>query len=199
LINHEASACIIWNYYRRGNTGCCGNNLCAIRRHNVGLMRFSTNMQTLVPLGNLESERSEITSQMDALSASGNTSLYDAVIAAMKQLSTSSDVSLIQAIVLLSEGQDTSSKSSVNDVVRAISTTRNGRTPVLVIPVAYGSDADINSLSAIARASDTKVLSGDPKNIKNLLESIGSYFNSGCLLTWDTYAWITIRPLSQVV
>ncbi len=37
---------------------------------------------------------------------------------------------------------------------------------MLVIPVAYGSDADINALSTIARASDTRVQSGDAKNIK---------------------------------
>ncbi len=145
-------------------------------KNNVGLMRFSTNVQTVVPLGNLESQRADIEAQVDSLSASGNTSLYDAVIAAMKQLSLSSDVSRIQAIVLLSDGQDTSSTASVNDAVRAISVARNGRTPVLVIPVAYGGDADINSLSSIARASDTKVQSGDPKDIKNLLQIIGSYF-----------------------
>ena len=145
-------------------------------KNNVGLMRFSTNVETLVPLGNLESQRSEIESQVSGLSASGNTSLYDAVLVAMKLMSTTSDISRIQAIVLLSDGQDTSSKASVIDAVRAISVARNGRTPVLVIPVAYGSDADINSLSSIARASDTKVQSGDPKNIKNLLEIIGSYF-----------------------
>jgi hypothetical protein len=42
--------------------------------------------------------------------------------------------------------------------------------------VAYGRDADISALNAIARASDTKVQSGDPATIKRLLDVIGSYF-----------------------
>lgn len=145
-------------------------------KNNVGLMRFSSGVQTLVPLGSLESNRTDILSQVDSLNATGNTSLNDALISAMETLSATSDAARIQAIVLLSDGQDTSSNATINDAIRAISDARNGRTPVLVIPVAYGDDADISALSTIARASDTKVQPGDPKNIKSLLEIIGSYF-----------------------
>jgi Ca-activated chloride channel family protein len=145
-------------------------------KNNVGLMRFSSDVQTLVPLGSLESNRTDILNQVDSLNATGNTSLNDALISAMDTLSATSDAARIQAIVLLSDGQDTSSNASLNDAVQAISNARNSRTPVLVIPVAYGDDADISALSAIARASDTKVQSGDPQTIKSLLEIIGSYF-----------------------
>ena len=145
-------------------------------KNNVGLVRFSSDVQTLVPLGSLESNRADILSQVDSLNATGNTSLNDALISAMETLSATSDAARIQAIVLLSDGQDTSSNATINDAIQAISNARNGRTPVLVIPVAYGDDADISSLSTIARASDTKVQPGDPKNIKSLLEIIGSYF-----------------------
>ena len=47
---------------------------------------------------------------------------------------------------------------------------------MLIIPVAYGSDADIAALNSIAQASATKVQSGDPKDILKLLEIISSYF-----------------------
>jgi Ca-activated chloride channel homolog len=145
-------------------------------KNNVSLVRFSTDVQTMVPLASLESNRTDILSQVDTLTARGNTSLYDALIQSVEELSANSDNSRIQAIVLLSDGQDTSSKSSLNAAVRAISNARNSKTPILVIPVAYGSDADISALSSIARASDTKVQSGDPKNIKGVLTIIGSYF-----------------------
>jgi Ca-activated chloride channel family protein len=110
------------------------------------------------------------------LNARGNTALYDALIEAVQQLTADNNASRIKAVVLLSDGQDTASNASLNDAVRAISAARNSRTPVLVIPVAYGSDADINALSNIARASDTRVQSGDPKSIQKLLDIIGSYF-----------------------
>ena len=82
----------------------------------------------------------------------------------------------IQAVVVLSDGQDTSSFTSLQNVVELIRVSREDRNPVIVIPVAYGADADINALNAIARASATRVQSGDPENIQNVLEIISSYF-----------------------
>ena len=145
-------------------------------QNNVGLVRFDTRVETLVPLGSLETNRSDIVAQVSSLNARGNTALYDALIQAVNELTANSDSSRIKAIVLLSDGQDTASQSSLNEAVRAIADVRNSRTPVLVIPVAYGSDADINALSNIARASDTRVQSGDAQNIKRILDIIGSYF-----------------------
>ena len=78
--------------------------------------------------------------------------------------------------MVLSDGMDTNSTATLNDVLTKINAARSGRNPILVIPVAYGSDADIASLNSIAQASSTKVQSGDPKNIQNLLEIISSYF-----------------------
>lgn len=145
-------------------------------KNNVGLMRFSSDVEVLVPLGALESNREQILAALDRIEARGNTSLYDAVIAAVEKLQAASDPERIQAIVLLSDGQDTSSQASLNQVVRRVSEARNSHTPILVIPVAYGRDADVNALNAIGRASDTKVQSGDPENIKRLLDVISSYF-----------------------
>ncbi|MCW1967297.1 MAG: extracellular solute-binding protein [Anaerolineae bacterium] len=145
-------------------------------KNNVGLIEFNTTVRPLTPLGSLETNRAQIINQVNGLRASGNTALYDALLVAVKEVATRPDSSRIQAILLLSDGQDTASKARVNDVVREITNARNGRTPVLVIPIAYGKDADVNSLSAIARASDTKVQSGDPQGIRRLLEIIGSYF-----------------------
>jgi Ca-activated chloride channel family protein len=145
-------------------------------KNNVGLIEFNTNVRTLTALGSLESNRDQIINQVNALRANGNTALFDAMLVALKEVSSRPDSSRIQAILVLSDGQDTSSRARINDVVREITNTRNGRTPVLVIPIAYGKDADVNALSAIARASDTKVQSGDPNNIRNLLSIIGSYF-----------------------
>jgi hypothetical protein len=64
----------------------------------------------------------------------------------------------------------------LNDVLRTIEASRTDLNPVIVIPVAYGSNADIDALSSIARASATTVQSGDPNNITRVLEIISSYF-----------------------
>lgn len=144
--------------------------------NNIGLVRFSGDVQTLVPPASFETNRTEVLSGVDQLRATGDTALYDALIHTIDEMGQSADNSRIRAIILLSDGQDTSSVAVVNDVVRKLQAVRNSKTPVLVIPIAYGADADINALNAIARASDTKVQSGDSENIKNLLNVISSYF-----------------------
>ena len=65
---------------------------------------------------------------------------------------------------------------TLNDALQSISASRESANPVIVIPVAYGADADIQALNAIARASSTTVQSGDPQNILGVLEIIGSFF-----------------------
>ncbi len=145
-------------------------------KNNIGLMRFDSEVELMVPIGPLESNRERLLAAIDQLTARGNTALYNAVIAAIDYLRTSSSPERIQAILLLSDGQDTANQATLNQAVRAIEEARNSRTPILVIPVAYGRDADVGALNTIGRASDTKVQPGDPENIKRLLDVLGSYF-----------------------
>jgi len=147
-------------------------------QNQVGLMQFSDQPQLILPLSSVESSSSQIKEQISGLVATGDTSLYDAVIAAIDELKPpgGQEDGRIKAIVVLSDGQDTSSQNSLNDVVQRIQTARGGKSPVLVIPVAYGSGADISALNGIARASSTKVQSGAPEDILDVLELISSYF-----------------------
>lgn len=147
-------------------------------QNRVGLIRFNQNVEIVVDLASFEGTGANIRQNIDGLIADGDTSLYDAIIQAVDLARQGDDTQgdRIKAIVVLSDGQDTASYQSLNDVVAKINGARSDRNPVLVIPVAYGSDADINALNAIARASSTKVQSGDPKDIQKVLEIISSYF-----------------------
>jgi Ca-activated chloride channel family protein len=145
-------------------------------QNRIGLMSFSTEIAELHPLSSLEIARVDITQNIDKLEAYGDTSLYDAVIAAVDVKKADVGENRIRAIVLLSDGQDTASLASLNDVVAKVSEANQGRNPILVIPVAYGANADIAALNGIARASSTKVQSGSPEDISQVLELISSYF-----------------------
>jgi Ca-activated chloride channel family protein len=138
----------------------------------------SNSLGSVETLTSFESGQAQIRSQIDSIQAGGDTSLYDAIQSSVELLkATRSDRDdRIQAVVVLSDGQDTSSFTSLQNVVELIRVSREDRNPVIVIPVAYGADADINALNAIARASATRVQSGDPENIQNVLEIISSYF-----------------------
>lgn len=143
----------------------------------VGLTLFNDQIEVRVPLGNFESTQDQLNSHVRSLRAGGGTELYQAVQYATEQLSRNTDDNRIRAIVLLSDGADTGdSGTSLNDAIRAIEASRDDLNPVILIPVAYGADADINALNALARASNTKVQSGDPQSILGVLQIISSYF-----------------------
>ncbi len=148
-------------------------------QNRVGLIKFNQNVEMAVPLASFEGASTNVRQQIGLLEADGDTALYDAILNAVDLMRAKQDEGnndRIKAVVLLSDGKDTASFNSLNDVIAAISAAHGDRNPVLVIPVAYGSDADISALNAIARASSTKVQSGDPKDIQKVLEIISSYF-----------------------
>jgi Ca-activated chloride channel homolog len=150
------------------------------KQNRIGLTVFNDKTQNLVPPGLVEDVSGEIRADIAATQAKSGTALYDTLIQTLEELQTTDATAdgrdRIKAIVLLSDGQDTASSATLNQVITKINEARSGRNPVLIIPVAYGSDADIAALNSIAQASATKVQSGDPKDIQKLLEIISSYF-----------------------
>ena len=130
-----------------------------------------------MPLGNAEAVYDQMYSHIRSLRANGGTELYMAIRDVVTELSKSDDENRIRAVVVLSDGADTGDEGvALQDAIRAIEASRDSLNPVIVIPVAYGSDADINALNAIARASATRVQSGDADSILRVLQIISSYF-----------------------
>ncbi|MBI5668892.1 MAG: VWA domain-containing protein [Chloroflexi bacterium] len=142
----------------------------------VGLAIFNDQVQTLVPLGSFETVENTLRSRINSLRADGGTALYAALAQTVSELNTETEQERIRSVVLLSDGADTASDRTLNDAVEAIRASRDALNPVIVVPVAYGQNADIATLNSIARASSTSVQSGDPNNILRVLEIIGSFF-----------------------
>jgi len=145
----------------------------------VGLTVFSDVISTRVPLGNFETVESNLRNTISSLQANGGTALYAALAEVLDELNSQDSNDRIRAVVVLSDGADTASNEKnvfLNDVLQAIEVSRGALNPVIVIPVAYGSNADISTLNSIARTSATTVQSGDPNNISRVLEIIGSFF-----------------------
>ena len=143
----------------------------------IGLTTFSDIVEERVPLGNAEAVYDQVYSNVRSLRANGGTELYMALRDVVTELNKETDDNRIRAVVVLSDGADTGDEGvTLQDAIRAIEASRDSLNPVIVIPVAYGSDADINALNAIARASATRVTSGDPDSILRVLQIISSYF-----------------------
>jgi Ca-activated chloride channel family protein len=144
-------------------------------QNRVGLMIFNQQTQVVVPMDTVEANRDALTQAINRLQADGDTALYSALADSI-EISSETPSERIRAVVLLSDGADTASTISRQAAVDAIAAQRSSENPVVVIPIAYGSDADIATLNSIARAANTKVQSGDPEEIRTLLELISSYF-----------------------
>lgn len=142
----------------------------------VSLVTFSDSIVQQVKLDTLETVKSELVSDINGLRADGGTALFDAMSSVLAETNKDTSTERIRAVIILSDGADTASNGQLNQVLREIEASRSDLNPVIVIPVAYGSNADIDTLSSIARASSTTVQSGDPKNITKVLEIISSYF-----------------------
>ncbi len=143
----------------------------------VGLAVFADEVQVRVPIGNFESVEATLRSNLRGLRANGGTELFAAVRDIVDEMTGQEDQERIRAVVLLSDGADTGDDGvTLNDAVLSLEASRNTLNPIILIPVAYGSDADVNALNSLARASSTRVQSGDPQSILGVLEIISSYF-----------------------
>lgn len=145
-------------------------------QNSVGLNSFNNEVSQVVNIDTLETNSTKLEISINELRAEGGTAIYDGLYSTIENLEKLPANDTIRAIVMLSDGQDTSSTKSLNDIVTKLTQSQKSDNPILVIPIAYGGDADLKSLNAIARASATRVQIGDAGDIDKLLEVVSSYF-----------------------
>jgi Ca-activated chloride channel family protein len=165
-------------------------------RNRVGLATFNDRVQLWIPIRPVETvlplfnlyitcePQPGFTPPRNALfgrclQPAGSTALYTALRAALDMTATVSQPDRIRAVVLISDGQDTCQArgcATLNNVLTKIRETRRTINPVVIVPVAYGADADLAALGAIAEASSTNLIIGETGNIDALLDLISGYF-----------------------
>lgn len=158
-------------------------------RNRISLMAFSDEVSVWSEMDTFERVGGRILGQVNCtgsgacLQPTSGTALYNAVresVLTMEQFGADSD--RIRLVLLISDGQDTCDVAhsgrcyTLSDVVSVIEATYADANPVIVIPIAYGSDADQRTLGSIARASRVEVVNGDPANIIQVLERLSGYF-----------------------
>lgn len=142
----------------------------------VGLAIFSDDVEVRIPLDILETNKDLLQGHIKNLKPEGGTALYDGVINVVNVMNTIEEEDRIRAVIVLSDGEDTASVSPLDGAIQSIEASYDSINPVIVIPVAYGANADIRSLDRIATASNTTRQSGDPQSIQKVLEILSSFF-----------------------
>ncbi len=79
--------------------------------------------------------------------------LYDTILFTLEQYNVDGEGSRNRIMIIITDGEDNRSDYPLPAVINSI----NNRPDVLVIPIALGSEADVNSLEAIAKASGSKL------------------------------------------
>jgi Ca-activated chloride channel family protein len=142
----------------------------------VGLIAFSSSVYQVEDLDTLGSNRTSLLAAIGGLEARGDTALLDAVTEGYNRLQKLHDTERINAIVVMTDGKENNSYTDLGQLVREIKQGNQSGVPVVIFCIAYGSDADMNTLQSIATASGGQVRTGDPETIRNLYKILSTYF-----------------------
>ncbi len=142
----------------------------------IGLIEFYSSVDELVALNTLKTNRSPLISRISQLEAGGDTSLLDGVVAAYDRLQRLNDPERINAIVVMTDGKENASNIRLNELVAKLQRGNETGVPVVVFGIAYGSDADMSALEAIAGATNGQTYRGTVETIKGLYKILSTYF-----------------------
>ena len=139
-------------------------------------MEFSSTVNNIDPLDELGNNRPRLAGTVDNLTAGGNTALLDGVRAAYVRLQQQGDPERINAIVVMTDGLENNSSTSLDELRQEIEAGNRDGVPVVIFAIAFGDDADYDTLRAIAEVSGGQVRTGDLNTIRQLYKLLSSYF-----------------------
>ena len=142
----------------------------------VGLIEFYSLVDLLVPLDRLAVNRDDLSQAIDGLVADGDTALLDAVFEAYEALQELGDAERINAIVVMTDGRENYSNISLHSLADYMRRGNQTGVPVIVFAIAYGSDADFDTLRVLAEATGGQVYEGSLETIRQLYKILSTYF-----------------------
>src|SRR3954469_11588057 len=143
----------------------------------IGLMKFSSRPQLLVPLAPFGANKGRLQNAVNSLFPEDDTALFQATAAGLDVVKKRADTSRINAVVLLTDGQDTAGGISEGQLLTRLEAEGRAETGgVKLYTIAYGSDADKELLARFSDATGGKSFAGDTSNIDSVYLSISSFF-----------------------
>ncbi|MEY2567218.1 MAG: Ca-activated chloride channel [Actinomycetota bacterium] len=154
----------------------------------VGLRIFSTNLQSkeprdyldLVPIAPIGSQREKLASSIDGLIPREGTPLFTVARDSYQSLKESYDPARINAVLLLTDGRNEDDRNT--DLAGLLAKLRSGSeglssTPVRLFTIAYGQNADKDTLKRLAEATNAAAYdASDPQTISKVFTAVVSNF-----------------------
>jgi Ca-activated chloride channel family protein len=136
----------------------------------LGLWAFAsphgvtTPYQVIVPLGPLgdtmpdgKSRQQDMSAKIGTLTAGGNTGLYVTAAAAQAEVASHFQANATNLVVLLTDGKE-STGAPIAPLLTALARNHSSKTPVPVVTIGIGANADFDALAQISRLSGTRSL-----------------------------------------
>lgn len=145
-------------------------------KERVGLIVFSSDVVEAVSLSELATNREALRSTIANLNAGGDTSLLDAIDLAYERLQGLQDSERINAIVVMTDGKENNSRIRLKELTSKLQRGSQSGLPIVVFCVAYGGDADMDTLEEISTAAGGQTRRGSPETIRQLYKLLSTYF-----------------------
>lgn len=145
-------------------------------KERVGLIVFSSDVVEAVSLAELATNRETLRSTIANLNAGGDTALLDAIDLAYERLQGLQDSERINAIVVMTDGKENNSRIRLKELTSKLRRGSQSGLPIAVFCVAYGGDADMDTLEEISTAAGGQTRRGSPETIRQLYKLLSTYF-----------------------
>lgn len=138
----------------------------------LSIISFNTEPYLIINHAQVGPNRQKIISAIEDLRAEGDTTLFDAIGDGAVVLQGTTQPQTTNALVVLSDGQDTRSYRYDASSASATALANN----LTVFTIAYGSDADDNTLRNLASQSNGNFFEGDEASIAAIYEEMSAAF-----------------------
>ncbi len=142
----------------------------------VGFVQFANRVITVEPLAPLQTNKSVLLTDIDTMEATGKTALLDGVDVALGRLQRQTDTDRINAMVVMTDGKENNSQTSLRTLLAHIRKGEKDGHKVIIFAVAFGDDADFDTLRQITDATGGQVREGNTKTIEELYQILSTYF-----------------------
>ena len=138
------------------------------------VIAFNNRPDILLPAQPAGGHRDQMIAAIEGLQAGGNTSLFDTIAFASELMAQTGHSEDVNALVVLTDGLDTASQqyTSADQAFGAV-VQQSGAS---VYSVAYGKDADLNTVRSIALATNGVFYQGDVSTIGDIYAEMSAAF-----------------------
>lgn len=138
----------------------------------ISVIAFSSNPTVIANHERVGDSRGKVINAINSLEAFGDTSLYDAIGNGAALIQATGGLNTTDALVVLTDGEDTFSyQFSPSSAAQAAL-----ESEATVFTIAYGRDADTNTLTFLANEANGNFYEGDEASIADIYEEMSAAF-----------------------